>query len=130
MPAANLRHDPRGGGHHVMGAVKTLNCGDGRGVNGVTTTTTRKQISVLAPMSASAPTVAVMTAITRHPSPKRWRIAGPSRESRCKSSDDSAEGGYRRRRHDNEGRTPTTATESGESGRGRKTKATNKSGQP
>ncbi len=113
-----------------MGAVNTLNCGDGRGVNGVTTTTTRKQILVLAPMSASAPTVAAMKAITCHPSPKRRRIAGPSRKSRRKSSDNSAEGGYHRWSHDNEGRTPATATGSGESGRGRKTKATNKSGQP
>ncbi len=124
------------------GAVNALNCGDGRVVAGAITTMSKR-------MLASAPTAAATAtmAVVCRPLPNRQRIAGPSRESRRKSSDDSAEGQDRGWRRDDNRRTrqrrgcrqstgcegntlPTTntATGSGESGQGRMTKATNESG--
>jgi len=98
-------------------------------------TTTCKQVLAVA-----------TTAIAHCPSPKRWRIVGPSRESRRESSEDSAEGEDRRRCRYDKGRTrqrqrqsagcegngllTTTAMGSGESGRGRTTKANDESGRP
>jgi hypothetical protein len=63
-----------------------------------TTTTTRERTSAQASAKASAPTATATMAIARRPSPKRWRIAGPSHESHRESSDDSAEGEDRRQR--------------------------------
>jgi hypothetical protein len=77
----------------AMEAVDTLNCGNGRGIaDAATTATTREQMLAPVLASASSPMAAAMMVITRRPSPKRWRIAGSNRKSRCKSSDGSAEG--------------------------------------
>jgi hypothetical protein len=69
-------------------AVNALDCGDGRGIAGTTTTTTTRKQTLAALALALAPTAATTMAIARCPLPKRWRIAGPSRESRRESSDD------------------------------------------
>ena len=82
-------------------------------------------------------------AIVHCPSPKKWRIAGPSHESCRESSDDSAEVEDRWQHRNNDGRTHddgdakvpvvrlmTSAMGSGESGRGWTTKATDERGQP
>ncbi len=102
--------DPRGGNRRATEAVDALDYGDGRGNAGATmttrtttrtmttTTTTRERTSAPASATASAPTAAATMAIARRPSPKRWRIAGPSHESHRESSDDSAAGEDRRRR--------------------------------
>jgi hypothetical protein len=103
--------DPRGGNRRATEAVDALDYGDGRGIAGATmttrttttttmttTTTRRKQTSAPALATASAPTAAATMAIARRPSPKRWRIAGPSHESHRESSDGSAEGEDRRQR--------------------------------
>jgi hypothetical protein len=89
-----------GGDHCATGVINALNCGDGRGIAGATTTTTttttREQTSLTA-----AGTMAIMLCSM----PKRQRITGPSRESRNKSLDNSAEGGGRRRHCNDDGRT-------------------------
>ncbi len=76
--------DPQGGACRAMGAVD-LNCGNGRGIAGMTTTRTtmRKQTSL---------TEVVTMAIAQRPSPKRQKIVGRSRKLKNKSSDDSTEG--------------------------------------
>ena len=92
--------NPRGGDCHAKGAVNALNCSDGRGVPGVTRTATMHE-----QMSALALAAAMTTAIAHRPSPKRRRIAGSSRESCRKSSENSAEGEDHQMRCDNNGRT-------------------------
>ena len=73
--------------------ANALDCSNGRGIAGAATTTTKhEQMSAPASVSVSAPTADVIKVVMRLPSPKRWRIAGPNRGSRRKSSDDSAEG--------------------------------------
>jgi len=133
--------NPLGADRHATGTVDALDCGEGKGIAGTTTammttmTTTRKQALA-----------AARTAIARCPSPKRRRIVRPSHESRRESSENSAEGEDCRRRRYDEGRTRrrrcqsagcegcrllmTAAMGSGESGRGRTTKANNESGRP
>ena len=92
----------------IAEAVDTLDCGNGRGIAGMATTmTTREQTSAPAPALSLSPTAAATMVIVRCPSPKRWRIAGPKCESRCESSDDSAEGGDHRQGQRED---PTTAT--------------------
>ena len=117
----------------------------GRVVAGATTTMS-KRTSALAPMTAADAAAMATMAVMHCPLLNRQRIAGPSRESRRKNSDDSVEGEDRRRRRGNNGWTrrwqclprsagcegnalPTmsTATGSGKSGQGRMTKATNES---
>jgi hypothetical protein len=130
-----------------MGAVDALDCGERGRIAVMTrtmTTMTRKQTSASSQMVAMAAT----TAITRCPSPKKRRIAGPSRESRRECLDDSTEGEDRWRHCDDDGRTRrrrrwrrsagcegngllmTSAMGSGESGRGWTTKATDERGRP
>jgi hypothetical protein len=86
--------NPQGGIRRAIGAVNAINYGNGRGIAGATmmttTTTTRKQTSLME---------ALTTAITCRPSPKRQKIARPSRGSCNKSSDISADGEDRQRRH-------------------------------
>jgi hypothetical protein len=129
------------------GGQHALNCGEGGGI-AITMRTmitiTHKQTLLSSPMVAAA----VTTAIARCPSPKKRRIAGPSRESCRESLDDSAEGEDRWRHHDDDGRTRrqqrqcqsagcegngllmTSAMGSGESGWGWTTKATDERGRP
>ena len=84
-PTASEDDDPREGNHHAKGEVDALDYSNGRGIAGASTLTMMMRERTLASASAR-------TAIARHFLPKRRRIAGPSRESRRKSLDDSAEG--------------------------------------
>jgi hypothetical protein len=102
--------------------------------------------SLPSPVAHDASTGTPLTSAVEVPSPKRRKIVGPSRDSRRESSEDSAEGEDRQRCRYDEGRTrrrrrrsagcegngqlTTTAMGSGESRRGRTTKATNDSGRP
>jgi hypothetical protein len=100
--------DPWGGNRRATEAVNAFDYGDGRGIAGATMTTrtmtmtmmmrtmTRERTLAPASATASAPTAAATMAITHRPSPKRWRIAGPSHELHRKSSDESVEGEDRR----------------------------------
>ena len=98
----DANNDPWGGNRHMMGAVDTLDCGDGRGVTGATTTMTTmcEQTSTLAPAA-----LARTTAIACCPLSKRRRIVVPNRKSRHESLDSSAEGGDCLRHRNNNGGT-------------------------
>ena len=87
----------------LRGRQHALDCSEGGGSAITTrtmTTMTRTRTLALSPMAAAAATAA----ITHCPSPKKWRIAGPSHESRRESSDNSAEGEDRWQHHDVDGR--------------------------
>ena len=97
----DINNDPQGGNHHATWTVSAIDCGNGRGVSGGTTTMTtmRKQPLMLALM------VVVTMAVMHRPLPKRRRIARPSRKLCRKSLDNSAEGEDRQRHHNNNRRT-------------------------
>jgi hypothetical protein len=93
----DVDNNPRGGGRQPQ-----LRRQEGGCRQKTTTMTMSKRTLALAPTPAAT---AATTAIVHCPSPNKQRIAGPSRELRRKSLDDSVEGEDRRRRCNDGGRT-------------------------